>query len=275
VARIYAAKGRPNFNPLIVHVADLIAARELARFDDLSLKLAETFWPGPLTLVLPTDPASGVSDLVTAGLDTVALRVPAHPVAHALLESFAGPVAAPSANPSGAVSPTTADHVLSGLSGRIAAVIDGGPCSVGVESTIVRTVGDRVEILRQGGVTRERIEACIGTSAKTAEPAEKPQSPGQLSSHYAPSVQVRLNADEARTGELLLGFGPRAKGAAANLSPTGDLTEAAANLFSFLRKMDDLARGSGADTIAVSPIPETGLGAAINDRLKRAAAPRG
>ncbi len=275
VAAIYAAKGRPSFNPLIVHLPDLATARTLAEFDDLSLKLARAFWPGPLTLVLPLKPDAGLSDLVTAGLPSVALRVPAHPVAHRLLAEFAGPVAAPSANPSGQISPTTADHVLDGLSGRIDAVIDGGPCPVGLESTIALSDGDQVAILRDGGVTREQIEACLGRSVTEADHSDTPQSPGQLASHYAPSVQVRLNADARRAGELLLGFGPDVADAYLNLSLAGDLIEAAANLFGYLRQMDERAQRQGIATIAVSPIPTTGLGAAINDRLKRAAAPRG
>ncbi len=275
VAAIYAAKGRPSFNPLIVHLPDLATARTLAEFDDLSLKLARAFWPGPLTLVLPLKPDAGLSDLVTAGLPSVALRVPAHPVAHRLLAEFAGPVAAPSANPSGQISPTTADHVLDGLSGRIDAVIDGGPCPVGLESTIALSDGDQVAILRDGGVTREQIEACLGRSVTEADHSDTPQSPGQLASHYAPSVQVRLNADARRAGELLLGFGPDVADAYLNLSLAGDLIEAAANLFGYLRQMDERAQRQGIATIAVSPIPTTGLGAAINDRLTRAAAPRG
>jgi L-threonylcarbamoyladenylate synthase len=275
VAAIYAAKGRPSFNPLIVHLPDLATAQTLADFDDLSLKLARAFWPGPLTLVLPLKPDSGLSDLVTAGLPSVALRVPAHPVAHRLLAEFAGPVAAPSANPSGQISPTTADHVLDGLSGKIDAVIDGGPCPVGLESTIALSDGDQVAILRDGGVTREQIEACLGRPVTEAGHSDTPQSPGQLASHYAPSVQVRLNADARRAGELLLGFGPYVADADLNLSPAGDLIEAAANLFGYLRQMDERAQRQGIATIAVSPIPTTGLGAAINDRLKRAAAPRG
>lgn len=274
VAAIYSAKGRPSFNPLIVHLPDLATARTLADFDDLSLKLARAFWPGPLTLVLPLKPDAGLSDLVTAGLPSVALRVPAHPVAHRLLAEFAGPVAAPSANPSGQISPTTAEHVLDGLSGKIDAVIDGGPCPVGLESTIALSDGDQVAILRDGGVTREQIEACLGQSVTEADHSDAPQSPGQLASHYAPSVQVRLNAEARRAGELLLGFGPDVADADLNLSPAGDLIEAAANLFGYLRNMDERAQRQGVVTIAVSPIPTTGLGAAINDRLKRAAAPR-
>lgn len=275
VAAIYAAKGRPAFNPLIVHLPDLAAARRLAEFDDLSLKLAQAFWPGPLTLVLPLMPDTGLSELVTAGLSSVGLRVPAHPVAHALLTEFAGPVAAPSANLSGQISPTTADHVLDGLSGKIDAVVDGGACAVGLESTIVQSDGTRVAVLRDGGVTREKISACLGQPVADAQQTDAPQSPGQLASHYAPSAQVRLNAQARRKGELLLGFGPDIADADLNLSPTGDLTEAAANLFGYLRRMDEMAQQRGIAAIAVSPVPMAGLGAAINDRLTRAAAPRG
>ena len=275
VAKIYAAKGRPSFNPLIVHLPDLATARKLAEFDDLSLKLGRAFWPGPLTLVLPLKPEAGLSDLVTAGLPSVALRVPAHPVAQSLLTEFDGPVAAPSANPSGQISPTTAGHVMDGLSGKIDAVIDGGPCPVGLESTIALSDGHRVAILREGGVTREQIEACLSQQVAEAGHSDAPQSPGQLASHYAPSVQVRLNAGARRADELLLGFGPDISDADLNLSPKGDLIEAAANLFGYLRQMDERAQRQGISTIAVSPIPMKGLGAAINDRLKRAAAPRG
>lgn len=275
VAAIYAAKGRPGFNPLIVHLPDLAAARQYAEFDALSLKLAQSFWPGPLTLVLPLKADAGLSDLVTAGLNSVGLRVPAHPVAQALLKEFCGPVAAPSANPSGQISPTTADHVLQGLSAKIDAVVDGGACAVGLESTIALSDGARVAILRDGGVTREEIEACLGQPVMDAERTDTPQSPGQLASHYAPSAKVRLNAQARRGNELLLGFGPDAAEAELNLSPKGDLIEAAANLFGYLRRMDALAQQRGVETIAVSPVPMSGLGAAINDRLKRAAAPRG
>jgi L-threonylcarbamoyladenylate synthase len=275
VAAIYAAKGRPSFNPLIVHLPDLPAAQSLTEFDEASLQLARAFWPGPLTLVLPLKAGTALSELVTAGLPSVALRVPAHPVAQALLVEFGGPVAAPSANPSGQISPTTAGHVLDGLSGRIDAVVDGGACPVGLESTIVRAVGGRVAILRHGGLTRESLEACLGQPVVDAEHTDSLQAPGQLASHYAPSAQVRLNAAERRKNEVLLGFGPNCGQTDLNLSPTGDLIEAAANLFGYLRRMDELAQQSGADTIAVSRIPMTGLGVAINDRLTRAAAPRG
>ncbi len=264
VARIYEAKGRPSFNPLIVHVADVAAARELVQWSDEADALAQAFWPGPLSLVLPLSPGHGLSSLVTAGLDTVAIRVPAHPAARALLSSFGGPVAAPSANPSGRISPTTAQHVLAGLSGRIDAVVDAGPCEVGLESTIVAP-GDPTRLLRAGGVPSEKIEAVLGKPL--AEAGEGITAPGQLVSHYAPGARVRLNAMSREPGEVRLGFGPME--ADVNLSETGDLTEAAASLFDALHKLDATGK-----PIAVAPIPETGLGRAINDRLRRAAAPR-
>ncbi|MBL9055577.1 MAG: threonylcarbamoyl-AMP synthase [Rhodobacteraceae bacterium] len=269
VAGIFAAKDRPRFNPLIAHLPDLAAAEEFALFDDRAHALAAAFWPGPLTLVLPLRPGAGLSPLVTAELPTVAIRVPAHPVAQALLRAFGGPLAAPSANPSGRVSPTRAAHVAEGLSGRIDAILDGGACAVGVESTILGLDGPAT-LLRPGGLPAEAIEALIGPLT-TGGNAAKPNAPGQLASHYAPAAAIRLNAGDARPGEIRLGFGPGA--AALNLSPTGDLTEAAANLFHLLREADRLAGPAG--TLAIAPIPETGLGRAINDRLRRAAAPRG
>lgn len=268
VARIFEAKGRPRFNPLIAHVADLAMAERLALFDDRARAVAAAFWPGPLTLVLPLRPDAGLSPLVTADLPTVAIRLPAHPVAQALLRAFGGPLAAPSANPSGKISPTRADHVLAGLDGLIAAVIDGGACAVGVESTILALDGPPA-LLRPGGVPVEALEALLGPLASGGD-AAKPNAPGQLLSHYAPGAAVRLNADTARAGEVRLGFGPGA--ADLNLSPQGDLVQAAASLFHLLRQADALAGPGG--TIAVAPIPETGLGRAINDRLRRAAAPR-
>lgn len=273
VARIFAAKGRPQFNPLIVHVPDLDSARAYAHFSDQALAIARAFWPGPLTLVLPLRADAGLSPLVTAGLDSVAIRVPAHPVALALLRAFGGPLAAPSANPSGRVSPTRADHVLAGLSGRIDAVLDAGPCGVGVESTILGLVGDPV-LLRPGGVPAEALEAALGMALPTGGDADgdamKPSAPGQLASHYAPVAGVRLGVAVPRAGEVWVGFGD-CPGAALSLSPTGDLVQAAANLFHILRQADDLA---GAGGIAFAPVPEVGLGRAINDRLRRAAAPR-
>lgn len=268
VARIFDAKGRPRFNPLIVHVADLEAARAFATFDARAEAIARAFWPGPLTLVLPLRADSGLSPLVTADLESVAIRVPAHPVAQALLRAFGGPLAAPSANPSGRVSPTRAAHVLEGLSGRIAAVLDGGACAVGVESTILGLVGSPA-LLRPGGIPAEALEALLGP-LPTGGSASKPNAPGQLASHYAPGAAVRLNAETSGEDEIRIGFGPGA--ADLSLSATGDLVEAAANLFHLLREADLLA--GYAKSIAIAPIPETGLGRAINDRLRRAAAPR-
>lgn len=270
VARIFAAKGRPRFNPLIVHLPDAAAARGLAVFDARADALAAQFWPGPLTLVLPLRAGSGLSGLVTAGLPTVALRVPAHPVARALLQVFGGPLAAPSANPSGRVSPTRAAHVIEGLGGRIDAVIDGGACAVGVESTIVGLDG-AARLLRPGGVPVEALETALGLPLLLPE-AGKITAPGQLAAHYAPGAPVRLEAVAARPNEVWIGFGPQSAGAALSLSRAGDLVEAAARLFHTLREADRLAGSGGA--IAVAPIPETGLGRAINDRLRRAAAPR-
>lgn len=270
VARIFDAKGRPRFNPLIVHVPDLAAAEAVAVFDDRARDLARAFWPGPLTLVLPLRDGAGLSPLVTAGLPTVAVRVPAHPLARALLAAFGGPVAAPSANPSGRVSPTRAGHVLAGLSGRIAAVLDGGPCEVGLESTILGLDGAAPRLLRPGGLPVEALEAALGQAIATGGDAAKPTAPGQLASHYAPAAALRLNARGAETGEILVGFGP-VKGDL-TLSDSGDLVEAAATLFHALREADTLAGPGG--RIAFAPVPETGLGRAINDRLRRAAAPR-
>jgi L-threonylcarbamoyladenylate synthase len=269
VAAIYAAKNRPAFNPLIVHLPDLAAVARLAVLTPEAERLAAAFWPGPLTLVLPLRPDAGLSPLVTAGLDTVAIRLPAHPVARALLTQAGIPVAAPSANPSGRVSPTRAEHVLAGLSGRIAAVLDGGPCAVGVESTIIALDGPPA-LLRPGGVAVEAIEAALGAPLLMPGDPSTPKAPGQLASHYAPEARVRLNATQAREGEVLVGFGPIA--GHLTLSASGDLLEAAANLFHFLREADALAGPGGA--IAFAPVPETGLGRAINDRLRRAAAPR-
>jgi len=269
VAGIFDAKGRPRFNPLIVHLPNLAAAEAYAVFDDRARAVAQAFWPGPLTLVLPLRPGAGLSELVTAGLPTVAIRVPAHPLAQALLRAFGGPLAAPSANPSGKVSPTRASHVAEGLSGRIAAILDGGACAVGVESTILGLDGAPA-LLRPGGIPAEALEAMLGPLSAGGD-AAKPSAPGQLASHYAPAASLRLNAGATMPGEVLLGFG---RGPAAlNLSPSGDLVEAAAGLFHLLREADRLAGPGG--HIAVAPIPETGLGRAINDRLRRAAAPRG
>ncbi|MCB5408907.1 L-threonylcarbamoyladenylate synthase [Pseudogemmobacter faecipullorum] len=274
-ARIFDAKGRPRFNPLISHLPDLEAAERYALFDARARAVAEKFWPGPLTLVLPQREGAGLSPLATAGLATVALRVPAHPVARALLQAFGGPLAAPSANPSGRVSPTRAGHVLAGLSGRIAAVLDGGACAVGVESTILGLDGDQPRLLRPGGVPLEALQEALGQEVLIGPGAgaddKRPNAPGQLSSHYAPGAMVRLGARGAETGEILIGFGP-VKGDL-TLSAAGDLVEAAAQLFHILREADLLAGPGG--RIAFAPVPETGLGRAINDRLSRAAAPRG
>ncbi|SHI81759.1 L-threonylcarbamoyladenylate synthase [Wenxinia saemankumensis] len=269
VAGIYAAKGRPSFNPLIVHVADLAAARRLCEVPRAAEEVAAAFWPGPLTLVLPLRGGAPVSRLVTAGLDTLAIRVPAHPLAQALLRAAGVPVAAPSANPSGRISPTRAAHVMDGLGGRIDAVLDGGPCGVGVESTILSLAGDRPRLLREGGLPAEALEAMLGPLDRTPDAGSAPSAPGQLVSHYAPRGRVRLGVTAPEPGETLLGFGSAA-GAAINLSEAGDLHEAAARLFDALHALDAM----GAERIAVSPIPETGLGRAINDRLRRAAAPR-
>lgn len=273
VARLYAAKGRPRFNPLIAHVADTTEARGLARLDADAELLARAFWPGPLTLVLPKSAACPVSQLATAGLDTIAVRVPDHPVAHDVLAAFGKPVVAPSANRSGHVSPTSAAHVAADLNGRIDLIVDGGSASIGVESTIVACLGVPT-LLRHGGVPRAVIERLLGRPLAVVETPsdDAPLAPGMLSSHYAPKTPLRLNARDVRPGEALLAFGPGAPAAATmlNLSPAGDLVEAAANLFSHLRALD----ATGAPGIAVMPIPYAGLGEAINDRLARAAAPR-
>ncbi len=272
VARLYAAKDRPAFNPLIAHVAGLAAACGLAEFGVAAEALAAAFWPGPLTLVLPKRPGSAVADLALAGLDSVALRVPSHPVAVALLKAFGGPVVAPSANRSGHVSPTSAAHVLADLRGRIDMVIDGGACDVGVESTIVACL-DEPTLLRPGGLAREEIERVLGRALTVASVAEDaPLAPGMLASHYAPKAKLRLNATAPRDGEALLAFGPASEfaGTMFNLSARGDLIEAAANLFSHLHALD----AAGARSIAVMRVPHQGLGEAINDRLARAAAPR-
>ena len=280
VARLFDAKGRPAFNPLIAHVADAAAARRLARFDRAAEGLAAAFWPGPLTLVLPKRADCPVADLATAGLDTIAVRVPSHPVARDILAAFGGPVVAPSANHSGHVSPTTAQHVLADLRGRIELIIDGGPSPMGVESTIVACLGEPA-LLRPGALPRAEIERVLPLAepppvAEGADADALPIAPGQLASHYAPRARLRLEARSVSAGEALLAFGPTpARGAelaalALNLSQRGDLIEAAAKLFSHLRALD----ASGAATIAVMPVPHAGLGEAINDRLQRAAAPR-
>jgi len=267
VARIFEAKGRPKFNPLIVHVASITQAQELVVWNDLADRLAAAFWPGPLTLVLPIKKETGLSPLVTAELPTLAVRMPANPVAQKILAAFGGPIAAPSANPSGKISPTSVDHVRSGLSGRIEAILDGGTCDVGLESTIVG-LSDGPTLLRPGGLPREALEAALGAPMAIYTAADPLVAPGQMTSHYAPGAAVRLNATSKNEGEVLLGFG--AVECDLNLSASSDLREAAANLFHHLHALDAL----NADGIAVSPIPNQGLGVAINDRLKRAAAPR-
>lgn len=273
VARIFAAKGRPHFNPLIVHVPDLQTAQIYAVFTEQARALAAAFWPGPLTLVLPLRFDAGLSPLVTAGLDSVAIRVPAHPTARALLRAFDGPLAAPSANPSGRISPTRAEHVLSGLSGRIDGVLDDGPCAVGVESTILGLIGLPI-LLRPGGLPQEALETALGHPLTLGGDAQKPSAPGQLASHYAPNAGVRLGITEPHSDDVWIGFGPDCQGATLSLSPAGDLIEAAANLFHTLRLADTMAAQTGQGGISFAPIPETGLGRAINDRLRRAAAPR-
>lgn len=274
VARIYEAKGRPSFNPLIVHVPDHAAAAEFAALSPAANALAEKFWPGPLTLVLPRRSHCRLSLLVSAGMDSVALRVPAHPVAQALLQASGLPIAGPSANPSGRISPTTAQHVADGLGDKVAMILDGGPCRIGLESTVVSLLEDAPQILRPGGIVAEELAAAlgrpVGLAAQIGDVAEGLHGPGRLLSHYAPSASVRLDAVSVRPGETLLAFGPDAPPAALNLSPRGDLTEAAANLFAMLRQLDR----PDVQAIAVMPIPERGLGLAINDRLRRAAAPR-
>ncbi|MEH2625091.1 L-threonylcarbamoyladenylate synthase [Bradyrhizobium sp. AZCC 1719] len=280
IARLYQAKGRPAFNPLIAHVGDVAAARQIARFDAAATALAEAFWPGPLTLVLPKTEACAVADLATAGLDTVAVRIPAHRIARDILREFGGPVVAPSANISGHVSPTTAAHVQSDLAGRIDLIVDGGAVEVGVESTIVGCF-DAPMLLRPGGLPRAEIERVLGRAlvqppADTESGNGQPLAPGMLASHYAPRARVRLDAVALEPGEALLAFGLGAisgidaASSVMNLSERGDLDEAAANLFGHLRALD----AKGAHTIAVMPIPNEGLGEAINDRLRRAAVGR-
>ena len=267
VARIYEAKGRPQFNPLIAHVTDVEEAFEQAEFPAAALTLAAHFWPGPLTLVLPRKKGCTVSLLASAGLPSIALRVPQHPLALELIRVVGRPVVAPSANPSGKISPTTAAHVREGLGSKAEMILDGGPCSVGLESTIVSLLDDTPRLLRVGGLAREKIEEVLGR--ELAAPVAGPlHAPGQLESHYAPRASMRLNATQWKDGEARLGFG--AMDAPLNLSPRGDLVEAASNLFSMLHQLDTV----GFSIIAVAQIPERDLGEAINDRLRRAAAPR-
>jgi L-threonylcarbamoyladenylate synthase len=271
VASIFAAKQRPRFNPLIVHVSDRAQADGHVRFNPMAERLSEAFWPGALTLVLPRRDGSPLSLLTSAGLDTVALRSPAHPVARSLLRLAAVPVAAPSANRAGSVSPTTAGHVRSDLYGRVDLILDAGPCPLGIESTVIGFDGDKPVLLRSGAIARDAIETITGP---LIEPAKGDvRAPGMLTSHYAPRARLRLDVRDVRADEALLAFGPDVPSSSnpiCNLSPRGNLEQAAANLFAMLRQLDH----SGVPTIAVMPIPDTGLGEAINDRLRRAAAPR-
>ncbi|MSO72105.1 MAG: threonylcarbamoyl-AMP synthase [Rhodospirillaceae bacterium] len=270
IARIFEAKGRPAFNPLIVHVADRCWVADLAEADDRFEKLARAFWPGPLTLVLRRRAGCPASNLVSAGHDTIAVRMPDHRVALELLRGVGRPLAAPSANASGTVSPTLAAHVAASLGDRIDLIIDGGPCPVGLESAVLDLTQTTAMILRPGVITAEDIARVIGRIDIAREDPAAPKSPGQLASHYAPSLPIRLNATIGAAGEALLGFGATAR-ATLNLSPGGDLKEAAANLFAMLRALDDRGKFTA---IAVATIPATGIGIAINDRLERAAAPR-
>jgi L-threonylcarbamoyladenylate synthase len=273
VAKVFAAKERPRFNPLIVHVPDAAAAESFAVFDVTARKLADAFWPGPLSLVLPKRPDSGIADLVTAGLDTIALRAPNHPVAQALLSACNLPLAAPSANRSGRISPTEASHVAAELGEVPSMILDGGPCARGIESTVVRVTGDAPVLLRLGAVPRDEIEAVLGQTLHMAAEDAPIASPGQLERHYAPQTRLRLDAKHVRADEALLAFGPDALEGASetiNLSESGDLAEAATKLFAALRALDEL----GASAIAVMPVPDEGLGEAINDRLRRAAKAR-
>jgi len=275
VARIFEAKGRPTFNPLIVHVPDLARALEFGAFDGMACELAAEFWPGALTIVAARRPDGAIAELATAGLATIALRAPAHPVARDLLAAAGRPIAAPSANRSGHVSPTTAGHVAADLGSCADLIIDGGAAPLGLESTIVSVAGGRVGLLRPGAIPRADLERVIGRALvdPRSDPAARPDAPGQFASHYAPRAQLRLDAGLVRPDEALLAFGPEVPahdGPCINLSPEGDLHEAAARLFGALRELD----ASGRSVIAAMPVPEEGLGEAINDRLRRAAAPR-
>ena len=270
VAQVFAAKGRPRFNPLIVHVASLEDAVALGEFSPEASELAKLFWPGPLTLVVPRRKGCPVSLLASAGMPSLAIRVPKHPLAQALLKAARLPVVAPSANPSGRISPTTAAHVEAGLGDKVSVILDGGPSPIGLESTIVSFLDGRPKLLRPGGLARKEIERALGHKLDTGGDPKRPTAPGQLESHYAPRARLRLNARAAEKGEAYLAFGQQSAGAKFNLSPAGDLTEAAANLFRLLHEID----ATGVAAIAVAPIPGEGLGEAINDRLKRAASPR-
>ncbi|MBX2804568.1 MAG: threonylcarbamoyl-AMP synthase [Hyphomicrobiales bacterium] len=273
VARIFETKGRPQFNPLIVHVSELAQVETFAHFNEQAQRLAEIFWPGPLTLVLARRAGSGLSELVSAGLPTVAIRVPSHPAARNLIAASGAPVAAPSANPSGQVSPTQAAHVAADLGSKVDMILDGGQCKAGLESTIIALTGDTPTLLRAGSLAREAIEDALGEPLSRRTHGATPQAPGMLTSHYAPRAYLRLNAEFPQPGDAFLGFGSitgQSSDKVLNLSASGNLREAAANLFSSLRELD----ATGARTISIAPIPEHGLGEAINDRLRRAAAPR-
>lgn len=270
VARVYAAKGRPSFNPLIAHVAEIDQAFALGQFTPEAKALAHAFWPGPLSLVVPRTADCPISLLASAGNDSIAIRVPSHLMALELLRATGRPVVAPSANPSGRISPTTADHVRRHLKDKVAVVLDGGRCKVGVESSVVSFLEDGPKLLRQGGVPRTEIEKVLGHPIAVESHSARPHAPGQLMSHYAPHAELRLNAEAPREGEAYLGFGPLHAHGPWTLSAKGDLVEAAASLFRLLHEID----ATGVARIAVAPIPHHGLGEAINDRLLRAAAPR-
>ena len=271
VARIFQAKERPSFNPLIIHIAALTLVEEIVEFTETARHLADVFWPGPLTLVMKRSPNSRISLLATAGLETIAVRIPAQATAQAILNSAGMPIAAPSANPSGKISPTRAEHVLNSLGDRAGLIIDDGPCSVGLESTVLDCSGPKPNVLRVGGTTIEQIEAAIGSVNINTHSTDTPSAPGMLRSHYAPRAKLRLDVSDVQDHESLLSFGQhkiknitREK----NLSPSADLEEAAANLFSMIRMLDQ-----SSNHVAVMPIPDSGIGRAINDRLRRAAAP--
>lgn len=270
VARVYAAKGRPSFNPLITHVPGVEEAFALGHFTQEAKALARAFWPGPLSLVVPRAASCPVSLLASAGNDSIAIRIPSHPMALDLLKATGRPVVAPSANPSGRISPTTAEHVRRHLKDKVAMVLDGGRCKVGVESSVVSFLADGPKLLRQGGVPRTEIEKVLGHAITVESHSARPHAPGQLLSHYAPHAELRLNADTPREGEAYLGFGPLHAHGPWTLSARGDLVEAAASLFRLLHEID----ATGVTRIAVAPVPHHGLGEAINDRLLRAAAPR-
>ncbi|MDA7568703.1 L-threonylcarbamoyladenylate synthase [Emcibacteraceae bacterium] len=272
IAKIFSAKNRPSFNPLIIHLPNTQMVEKYVELSQLTKDLSNIFWPGPFTMVLPLKKNSGISTLITAGLETVAIRVPSHPVAHTLLNEFNGPIAAPSANKSGQISPTTAQHVDQEFGDELELIIDGGPCDNGLESTIVKVVYDQLTILRPGNVTVEEIQEKIEVKIVTdTHPTDNPIAPGQLKSHYAPNANVRLNVINPEMNEAYLAFGDTNQVEnMLNLSPSGDLEEAASNLFSMMRSLDQL----NLKTISVAPIPKSGVGVAINDRLERAAAPK-